>query len=735
MSNLKIEMNQCFGIKSLTQEFDCTNNVHLIYASNGSMKTSFAKTMRYVSKQSSTKPCDLLHPGNDSYKGSVSVKIDGQSIKKEQLFVADGEEDIDTSKSFANFLASADLKARYDEIYNSLMEQKNTLMNRLNIESKSSDCESELFGAFKQSENDSIFNILEGLYGQITSSIPSYDFKYNDIFDSKGKVREFVDANRTDLQTYADQYRLLINTSNIFRTHNGHTFGTYQASQLEKSISDGEFFAVDHKIMLYGQSEPVESVEIFKSILQNEQTRIISDPELRRIFNNISSQIEKNSELRALKAIIDVHPDWIPELLDYDEFRKKVWKGYLAKPELKALLDAYYHVYESRKEELNQILNDATREQERWTNIINLYKDRFFVPFHVKIENQRDIILKQDAAKLKFYYEEDDAHAIEKDKETLVKDILSRGERRAFHILQLLFELESRKEQAYTSVLIMDDISDSFDYQNKYAIIEYIKDLSVNSSGKFVLLILTHNFDFYRTLASRLQINRPKLWMVQRDSQGVIKFEPGQYVNNVFTKAFIGHDDNDRIFISMIPYVRNLIEYTKGESDSSYLKLTSCMHMKADTLIITEQDVISIMGNYTQGRGMSRTPSSTKMYDVIMQTADGIVQEQNSNFVLIENKIVLSIAIRLLAERYIHDKLILNGKTEADLSCDGAQTGKWTGLYKTTFPNDSNKDIIERVNMMTPEFIHLNSFMYEPLIDLSLDHLLSLYNKCKNDLH
>ena len=36
----------------------------------------------------------------------------------------------------------------------------------------------------------------------------------------------------------------------------------------------------------------------------------------------------------------------------------------------------------------------------------------------------------------------------------------------------------------------------------------------------------------------------------------------------------------------------------------------------------------------------------------------------------------------------------------------------------------------EKVNMMTPEFIHINSFMYEPLIDLSIHHLVNLYNEC-----
>lgn len=35
--------------------------------------------------------------------------------------------------------------------------------------------------------------------------------------------------------------------------------------------------------------------------------------------------------------------------------------------------------------------------------------------------------------------------------------------------------------------------------------------------------------------------------------------------------------------------------------------------------------------------------------------------------------------------------------------------------------------------MMPPEGIHLNSFLYEPLIDMSAGHLVKLYNRCKNE--
>ena len=47
-------------------------------------------------------------------------------------------------------------------------------------------------------------------------------------------------------------------------------------------------------------------------------------------------------------------------------------------------------------------------------------------------------------------------------------------------------------------------MADSFDYKNKYAIIELLKELNDNSL--FHLIILTHNFDFYRACANRLSI-------------------------------------------------------------------------------------------------------------------------------------------------------------------------------------------------------------------------------------
>ena len=729
IENIKINWKNCFGIKQLEHEFNFQENktIQLLYAPNGTMKTSFAKTMKYLSGQSKDKPCDQLHQNEES---NYDVLVDANVVNKDSLFVVNGDDEIDSSTSFVNFLASSELKTKYDEIYEKLTQEKDALMTKLKSVSKSTNCEEEMVEAFSTNSDATIFSILDKLNVEVQNGLPLYEFKYNDIFDTKGTVKSFLDANKDSLKEYMDNYEKLLSESSLYRSINGHSFGTYQASQLLQNVSDGNFFGVQHKMMLQNGVE-VTSHEQLKQIMTEEQEKILNDAKLKKTFDKITKAIDKNTELRAFKTVVEIHPDWIIEMLDYEAFRKKVWLGYLAKEDIKPLFDSYIKVYNDNKNELLTVLEQAGQQQETWKNIIDLYNARFHVPFQVFISNQRDIILKREAAKLQFSYVEDGMPPVSSTQKELEK-ILSRGEKRAFVILQFLFEMESRKVSPNDTIVVMDDIADSFDYQNKYAIVEYIKDLAERSNNKFFMLIMTHNYDFYRTISSRLSNSISHLWMVERKYDGHISIEQGQYKGNVFAKAFVGKDKDDKIFISMIPYVRNLIEYSKGEENDKFLLLTSCLHQKKDTESITESQIIEAMEDYTRGKGMKRPKSDKKIYDIIMETAESIVNEQEPNLVLLQNKIVLSIAIRLIAEKYLKGKLLASGVIEEELDVKGNQTGTWTGMYKSHCPNDANGTIIERVNMMTPELIHLNSFMYEPLIDMSIFHLIKLYNDCKS---
>ncbi len=725
MKKLTFNWENCFGIKKLRHVFEFDRkNIHLVYAPNGMMKSSFANTMKCMfEKDNKKKPHDRL---NAEAFVKFETKVDGCGIKEESVYVVNGDEEIDSSAAFINFLASKSLKARYDEIFRKINEEKNTLITKLRQVSKSTDCEEEILETFSDGDRNTIFSVLDKIHKELPLHARLYEFKYNDVFDKKGNVKKFIQTHKNTLCEYIARYNELLSESEFFRKKEGASFGTYQASQLLQSVEDDTFFAVNHKIVLQNNEEIRTKDALRKKILE-EQDKVLSDKDLKKIFETITKAIDKNAELRNFKAVIEEHQDWIPNIMEYDSFKKSVWLGYLSIPDIKTAFDSYIKVFKENKAELESIIAEAGKQKDIWTRIIELYKARFHVPFNVSIENQEDIVLREESAKLKFSYMDENGSDIPTTKENL-SIVLSRGEKRAFIILQFIFEMESRKVTNQETLLIMDDIADSFDYQNKYAIIEYIKDLSLHDG--FYSIILTHNYDFYRTLSSRLSIRGKNLWLVEKTENHEIKFHQGQYTGNVFAKAFIGHDDNDKIFISMVPFVRNLIEYTEGES-SDYLSLTTCLHQKAGTRTISIKTVAGILERFTQGKRIKRNKTDDSFYDLVMNTAESISHESGINPIEIENKIVLSIAIRLLAEQYMHDAIIASGKNEEDLNTDSLKTGVLTQKFKECCPNDSNINTVEEVNMMTPELIHLNSFMYEPLIDMSVNHLIRLYRKCK----
>ena len=119
MNNLKLDLENCYGIKKLQHDFAYTNHhTQLIYAANGMMKSSLALTLKGLSGQCKDKAKDRLHP---TLRPKYDVLADGTALAKAQIFVADPEEsNFDTSGAFTNFLANTALKQQYDAIFRQL---------------------------------------------------------------------------------------------------------------------------------------------------------------------------------------------------------------------------------------------------------------------------------------------------------------------------------------------------------------------------------------------------------------------------------------------------------------------------------------------------------------------------------------------------------------------------------------------------------------------------------------
>lgn len=722
MNILEIQLRNCFGIGSFDHKFNygqLNTNSFLIYAPNGTMKTSFARTLDLIAKNNSqTMPSDRVY---GSRATSHYIQVDGNPIPIESILVVNAEDNTyDTSTKVSSFIASKELKKKYDEIYSELDNRKTEYIKKLKQVSQSTDCESEFISAFSLSAKDTFFELLLTVSKLLLPKPDNYSFRFNDVFDKKGNVKKFLDKNQQLLSQYISSYNELLNKSRFFKSSE-NAFGTFQASELLKSTEDNSYFDAGHKLTL-SDNEEIKSAAELKHLFQNEITSIVNDEKLKKSFDQVDKSIGANSELRAFKNAIEKDNLLLIEVSKYEEFRKKVWLNYISVLEKETKELAQF--YESKKTEIETIVKESKKEFAIWEEIIKTFNERFYVPFEIKLVNQEDVVLKEETANLEFDYKDPNENPIRKDKVALLS-ILSKGEQRAFYILQFLFDVASRKQLNQSTLLVLDDIADSFDYKNKYAIIEYIKEL--HNTDTFKLIILTHNFDFYRTVASRLQLDWKAAFMVTKDDARKIVLTEGRYRKDVFSN-FKQNISNQKIFISIIPFLRNLIEYIEDNTSVNYRMLTSCLHLKPDTSIIKCSDILNLMhSNFSSTILQSITFGTKTIKDFIYETANSIEQENPINEILLENKITLSIGIRLKAEEYMLNK-IPNSET---LVITSNQTSELLKCFKKINTDKSTLTVLDRVNLMTPENIHVNAFMYEPLIDISVLHLVDLYKKVK----
>ena len=84
MEKINVDLQNCFGIQEMHHEFDFHgDNIIAIYARNGLMKTSFAKTFQKIQANKTDDICDAIF--GDA--GNMTVKIDDRDIVSDDVFV------------------------------------------------------------------------------------------------------------------------------------------------------------------------------------------------------------------------------------------------------------------------------------------------------------------------------------------------------------------------------------------------------------------------------------------------------------------------------------------------------------------------------------------------------------------------------------------------------------------------------------------------------------------------
>ncbi|MBA7512381.1 hypothetical protein ES705_04386 [subsurface metagenome] len=712
MKKLILDLENCYGIKKMNSEIDFTGqNAVAIYAPNSSMKSSLAQTFMDL--------CNAI-PSKDRFFPSRPTKRkitdeNNLDIKKDMIFSFNPyNEEFKHSEKTSTLLVNSKLRKEYEKLYIDVEKEKETFLKSLKELSGSKKyLEKEISQTFTKSDNEfqkALFGIKDEVMTQ--EGTPFSDIAYDRIFNDKVLVFLGTKDVKKAIQEYITKYNELLQKSTYFKKG----FNYYNASTVAKQLNDHGFFNAKHSVNLKADTTTViNSQAEFEKVIEDEKNTILQNIELKKRFDKVEKQISKNADLRDFSAYLSDNERIIPHLDNLDTFKEEIWKSYF-----KTKIDLYNNLiekYQKVDKRRSEIEKEAKEERTLWEKAIEKFNDRFYVPFKLEAKNREAVILgKEPLLTLDFIFKDgDDKTSVSRDE---LMQGLSEGEKKAFYILNIIFEIEIRKKSGQQTVFIIDDIADSFDYKNKYAIIEYLKEIS--ETQNFYQIILTHNFDFFRTIESRY-IKYPQCFFAYKSSNE-IKLIKAKGIKNIFVKDWkLNFFTNPKKRIASIPFIRNIIEYTKGEKDPNYLKLTSLLHYKSDTCSITEDRLATIFRETFNESG-NLPDKDKRIIDVIYEEMGKCLNDvEGVNF---ENKIVLSIAIRLKAEKFMIDKI--NDPSSTSNIVEN-QTNTLFKIYKKNF-GENNPDVrtIEQVILMTPENIHLNSFMYEPILDMSDKHLKKL---------
>lgn len=739
----------CYGLKDFELpniDFSSSNKA-LIYAPNGVMKTSFSKTMEDISKGAT--PTDRVFKDvTTSYSVTYyatqfiysSATSRNAPSATDRIYVVNTFADkFDfTKETVSTILADEETRNEYNVLMEELKGEIQQIQESLKVltgltKPKIKEQLIKDFGLSDIADWPDIFDAikieLEGCEHQAIFD----DILYIELINDKTLAVFAKPEFKSSLEDYIDSLNNFLEQSTLLNKR----FTDKSAEALGKAFAGNNLFAAEHTILLSDGETQVGSVDEWNQLVSNELEQIYSKPQLSIAFTKLKKLLTANVEVNRLRDIIISHRAIIPFFSNIDKLKKMLWLNSIQK--LEKTFDDHYRTISSYSERIRKLYEKAAEQSQRWQEVVAEFNRRFRVPFDVKINNKANFLLKDEAPNLSFDYSR--GEGVGRQTESLDKDrlmmALSTGEKRALYLLYILFDLERIRKLASTGtgkyLIVADDIADSFDYKNKYAIIEYLSDLS--KTNGIDLLILTHNFDFYRTVKLRLGIERTHCFVAQREPSGkvvvtVFKYQKDFFKNVVIAgikSGVITTDSKKKLLISSIPFYRNLCEYSGDEA--SYLELTCFLHLKTaplDTRTIRFQDLWNIIKVFVNNVNFSGTDE--EFYVALKRITEDIVNEPTTDEVSLDNKLVLSICIRLLAEDFMQKKIIQNIGTCVDSTSN--QTREWFELARP-FMTVEEIATIENVNLITPESIHINSFMFEPLIDISDWTLKDLYSSVK----
>ena len=714
--SVNIHLEFCRGINYLKHSFNFeAKKLFVIYAPNGSMKSSFANTLHDISIR--VEPTDYLVE-HETICNITNERR--EQLKPDNIIVVNSINNKFEGKEYAKIILDEQKRKRYQKIIGDLENHKATFFNKIAKLSgyNKDNCEKQILKDFniknlthliKTLASDECFNQFDKKSKNTESEYFKYkeyeEIKYQDIFnDATKNILETKDFGNMIAQ-YITKYDTLIENSKFLTTG----FDDYNIKDVKKNLDSNNLFTAGHSLCLnYDSTDNKQNLTNsgeFADLIKNEVAIIEKDKELSKIFKNIEKDFLSHQKARELRRILRRKKFIIRKLGDI-KFRTHIWKNYFC-----IHRESYITLLDSITNSEQQMITirreiESEFEQNKWQTVLNTFKSRFSFPYIITIENRTDAVL-YDKVMPEIRFRPKKNEGIEYKQERIIKT-LSSGESRALYILDLIYKLEIKKDEDKDNTLvILDDIVESFDYKNKYAMIQYVREFS----QKFNVIALTHNFDFFRGLAR----NQASTLRVKKTNDNI---ELETYSIDSIPKWFKNLNGDDKKLISAIPALRNILDMLDRENT----KILSFIHYKPNTEELTMQDLKKEFDVV-----IKKPTIETDNGKYLKRLSEIITEYSESNDDSLSFKLILSITIRICTEKFLMKKLN-NSK-----ACNISKMFKKCNELKLL--DNSEKTFIDKILLIVNDYIHLNAFMYEPLMDIDVSELIDLYKEINKVLN
>ena len=373
MNTLTIDLENCYGIKKLktTLDFSAATAV-AVYAPNGSMKTSLAKTFDDIANGVDSK--DRIFPARACKR--VVKDENGADLPKDSVLVIRPYDEVmgHTDKT-SMLLVNPALRKEYEALHAEIDDAKAAFLKALKEQSGSQkDLEREISSTFTSSD-DKFYTALNRIKDEVAAQAdaPLADVPYDLIFDDKVmKVLNTKDF-KTAINQFITKYNELLAASTYFKKG---IFNYYNAATIAKQLAQNGFFAARHSVILNADTKlEITTQQQLEALIAEEKETISNDKDLKRKFSEIERLIHVNVTVREFEAYLLNHEELLTRLSNLAAFKEDVWKSFI-----KSRFDLYrsllekHHAAEARRKEIQQ---QATRERTQWEEVIDIFNDRF----------------------------------------------------------------------------------------------------------------------------------------------------------------------------------------------------------------------------------------------------------------------------------------------------------------------------------------------------------------------